>query len=231
MAKRSGRFSRTIWGGYDISGQVNSARVASVANTPEVSTQGNVMKSYVVGVGDGEAEVRGFLSEDANQAHDRFSARIGSAAVLVEMFGTHVKAAVGMGSSMILTAYDGDTPVDGAGMFRAAFKNSDDGYVDFGWLLAPLAQRSSVTASVNDGAATLNGLRAYLEQTAGSGNPAVVVEGSDDDSTYAALGTFLGGNGHIGAALAVAGSIPQYLRGSVSQGTSTFLLAYRRLSA
>lgn len=227
--KRSGRFSRTYWGGYDLSGQTNVARVASIDATPEVSTQGATNKSYVVGVGDGEAEVRGFLSDGANEAHDRFSSRIGSAAVFVETFGTHTMAAAGMGSSMILTSYDTDEPVENAAMFHSAFKNSDDGYVDFGWLMAPLAARASQTPSVNDAAFSLNGLRVYLQQTASTGTPVVAVQASNDDSTYAGVGTFVAAAGHAGQALAIAGSVGQYLRGSVSAGTSTFLLAYRRL--
>lgn len=232
MSKLSGRFSRTFWGGYDLSGQTNTMQVRAGFMTPEVSGQGARQKSYVVGLGEGACEQHGFVTDVTGEAHDRLSDQIGTADGFGASFGTHVGAAAAMGSAVCLTEYRQGTPVDGAAEFNATYLNREDGAgIEFGWLLAPLAERATATASLNRGAGSPsnNGMRAYLQQSANGAPATISVEGSTDDAAWSGLGTFTAVSGHVGTAIAISGTVPQYLRTSISGGTATFAVLFRAL--
>lgn len=231
MGKLSGKFSRTYWRGYDLSPQTNTMKVRNTATTPEVTGQGVDQKSYVVGVGEGACEQHGFVADGANESHAVLSGAIGTTGAFIAPFGTHVGAAAAMGSSVCLSEYSPETQVDGAGEFNAKYMNQEDGGgIEFGWLLAVLDTRSTATpTSHNRGAGSNAGLRAYLVQTANGAPATISVEGSTDNSSWSNLGDFTAVSGRHGTAIAVAGSIPQYVRATVSGGTATFAVAYRAL--
>jgi hypothetical protein len=229
--------SRCYYAGYDVTGQTNAVEVQQTLDSPEVSAFGDAVKSYVTALNDSKATQKGFVTSPTTEAHRVLSARAGGTAgdVWTWCFGTSQADFGYAGSAVLVTEYKGVSDLGAASMFDAGYMPGPDspGF-DPVQIIAPLASRSTASPAggvlAASGTFSSNGFRAYLQQTAvTAGTTTVVVQGSNDDATYTTLASFPASGTVSGAAVAAAGSVPGYLRASVSGGTSTFLVTVRRL--
>jgi len=233
--KRWSGLSRVYYAGYDVTGQTNGTGVNMTLDSPEVSCFGDSVKSYVTGLNDSVANQKGFITAPATEAHRVLAARAGGTAgdVWTWTFGTSQADFGFAGSAVLISQYNATDDIAQAAMFNVDYKPGPDSPgMDPIQIIAPLLSRSTAdpVAGVNYGTFTLGGLRGYLQQTtATAGTTTVIVEGSDDDMAYSTVASFVASGTVSGQAIAAAGSIPQYLRANVSGGTSTFLVAVRRL--
>jgi len=232
--KRWSGLSRVYYAGFDVTGQTNATEVNMTLDSPEVSCFGDAVKSYVPALNDSRASQKGFITSPATEAHRVLAARAGGTAgdVWTWTFGTSQADFGFAGSAVLVNDYKGVEDIAQAAMFEAGYMPGPDSPgLDPVQIVAPLASRSTAdAAALNYGTFTLGGVRAYLQQTVvAAGTTTVVLEMSDDDASYATLATFAASGTVSGQAVAAAGSVSPYLRANVSGGTSTFLVAVRRL--
>ncbi len=235
--KRWSGLSRVYYAGYDVTGQTNAVGVNNTLDSPEVSCFGDSVKSYVPALQDGRATQKGFITAPASEAHRILAARAGGTAgdVWTWTFGTSQADFGYAGSAVLISQYNGAEDIAQAAMFNVDyFPAPDSPGFDPVQIIAPLISRStaSPTAGVLAASGTFssNGLRGYLQQTVvAAGTTTVIIQGSDDDVTYSTIASFVASGTVSGQAVAAAGSVPGYLRANVSGGTSTFLVAVRRL--
>lgn len=130
-------------------------------------------------------------------------------------------------------SYEPGSPV--AGLSSFTISGQTDGVTSFGVSLHDLTAETATGngTSVNNGAATSNGGIAQLHVTAFSGltNAVIVVADSADNSSFSTIATFTTVTGTTSQRVAVAGTVRQYLRYTVTvtgTGSVTFQTSFAR---
>lgn len=227
MAKQSGLGDSFYLGGYDISGDI-----AAVTRMGKPSGMLDVVGINVSGMErihghvDGEMAFNVWFNDESNQAHDRLKAKQSNADVIASYF--HGGAIGNMASSIVAKQVNYDWTRGTDGSIQGTVQMLGNAYgLDYGEMLtAGKRTDSSATngSGLDGGAATANGLVAYLHVFAFSGTSVTVKIQMDDNSGFTTatdLITFTAATGITAerkATAAVDTAVEQYLR-VVTTGT------------
>lgn len=230
MAKTTGLGDNVYVAGYNLSGDIGS--LGRIGGGPAALEVTGVDKSGIERIGgllDGSFEWTAYFNPAENQAHDRFSL-LPTADVIVSYFrGT----TLGDPAANIVAKqinYDGNRGTDGSFTFSVSAQANGFGTEWGRQLTAGIRTDTEATdgSSVDFGAASSNGLQAYLHVTAFTGTDCTITieESSDDGDTdaFAAVtnGAFTQVTGITSERIATASdqSVERYLRVATS-GTFT----------
>lgn len=233
MAFVHGKGAAVLVDEYDLSAFLNSYDGAATADTAEVTTFGNGAKAYVGGLKDATISLSGFFDGSTGAVDEVLQAALGGSALIT--LCPAGAGTIGNRCSLadcISTSYSVSAPVGDAVTVSAEAQVS--GGMLPGVVLASLVARTATgnTSSVDNGASTANGAKAFLHVTAFTGtNVTVKVQESADNSTWADCITFAQATGVTSEAATAASTIDRYLRVNIS-GTFTsvtFAVAIARL--
>jgi hypothetical protein len=228
MAKQSGLGDNLYVAGYDLSGDVGS--LGRVGGGPAVLDVTGIDKSAyerIGGLRDGAIEYVAYFNPAAGQAHERLSLLPTADQIVTYCRGTSLGSP---GACLVSKQinYDGTRGDDGAFTFAVQAQANGDG-LEWGRLLTA-GKRSDTTAtngsSLDAGAASSDGLQAYLHVFAFTGTSVTVkLQSSSDDGvadTFADVsgGAFTAASGITSERIALTGSVERYLR-VVTTGTFT----------
>lgn len=231
-----GKNAKVLANGYDLSAYFSSANASGAADTAEVTTFGNDSKAYIPGVKDGTFSVEGYYDATAGAVDEVLAAAIGTETVWTTVFAADAIGARGYGAATITTSVETGAEIGGAVTVTA--EGQADGGLDAIVVLHALGAEtaSGNGTQVDNGAATTNGLAAYLQVTAKSGSPTLTakVQHSTDGSTWADLATFSAVTAaNVAERIATTGTVNRYLRAlwTISGGSPsvTFHLSAARL--
>ncbi len=236
------RYARIFVGGYDLSG--DALTVDTLDNTiGEADTTGwsEFNRNYIRD-GRRTSAIRGFqalLNDTAGRAYARL---VTSPDAIVTMgLGGGGEPAVPDPAYLIYAAQMGDTTSfnGNIGMISGDFlplatQYSDVAINPMGHVLQGATSLSSTTtgSSHDNEAATSNGFHAHLHVLAtASGNFAITIEDSADDSSWSTIATFTSTAGSIAAERQTGtGTVERYVRAVLTRtaGTITVFIAYAR---
>lgn len=232
-----GKQAKVFANGYDVSGYFNSVTVSGEADTAEVSTLGSDSKAYIPGMRDATLSLEGFYAGASGEIDEQLEARLGSTTTWTVVMTGDTVGALAYCVRAVDTTYEIGAEIGNAVAVTA--EGQVTGGREAARVLHPVAARtaSGTASGVDNGAATSNGLSAYLHVTAASGTaPTLVVkvQHSADNSTWLDLATFASANAAgTYERVAVSGTVNRYIRASYTiGGTSpsfTFHMAAARL--
>ena len=195
MAKRSGLGQEFYISSYDLSGDVASiGTMATPREALDVTAINASAHERILGLADGNISFMTYFNDATRQEHAALSG-LPTADVQVSwlMSGTRGDPAVSMVAKQI--DYNGTRGTDGSLTFDVNC-NSTGTAPDWGVLLTAGSDTHSsagATASVDNGAATSNGLVAYLHVVSiASGSVTVAVQESSDNGSSDAFGNVVG---------------------------------------
>lgn len=201
MAKRHGSTARIYAGGYDLSGSATDLEVnptVEVADSTTFSTGGaqTTAKSYLVGIADGKATVKGFFDDTPGAIYPMIAALRGAAAVPASFYpaGDGSQGNPGYGAEAeLLDSVKLASPVKGVTTLDCSWQ-ATGGFEDLVALLSRTVvagSGSGVTGTVVDnGASSALGASAYFNILAldvACTVSAFKVQHSADNSTWADL--------------------------------------------
>ncbi len=179
------------------------------------------------GLRDGSLSCTAFMNDTAGQAHPVLSALPTTDTILTY---AHRSAAVGDAAASIIgkqVGYDGTRSADGMLTFSVDAQSSQEGVT---WGKLGTAGVIDVTAvgdqsSIDNAAASTDGLRAFIHVTEFTGTDAtILIEESSDDGAgdaFATIASFTSVITEGAEAISVTGAIERYLRVAVTAGTFT----------
>lgn len=222
MAFVHGKGAAVLVDEFDLSAFLNTFDGAATADTAEVTTFGSSAKSYVAGTKDATISLGGFFDGSVGAVDEVLQAALGSSALIslapagVATIGNRCSLADCLATSYAVSATVGDA-------VSVTAEAQVTGGMLPGVVLASLIARTATgqTASVDNGASTSNGAKAFLHITAFNGtNVTVKVQESPDNSTWADMITFTQATA-VGSQSGTASStIDRYLRVAIT-GTFT----------
>jgi len=219
----SGKNTEVLMDGWKMSDVLNSIETPVTVDTAETTVfNSSGVKTYVTGNADATLTAEGFWpasSSDANTVESTLSAALATSSLNVWTWypnGTNTGNA-GYGATSIETGYSITSPVDGT------VDISIDGQVSDGrdriLSLRPLS--CGVTASatgtagvaIDNSAATTNGGIGYFQRvTSSTKSLTVVIQDSNNNTTFDNLISFTAATARTGERIAVAGEVKQYVR-------------------
>lgn len=224
MAKKSG-LGGALWvDEFDLSG--DTASINEIGGGPNLLDITAINSSGVERIGgnlSGRFSVTSYFNDATGQAHPAWSSLPTVNTIVTYAQGT----AVGDAAATIVAkqiGYDATRGADGSLTFQVDGESNDavDG-LSWGLLGTPGQDAATTTenqASIDNGASSSNGLRAFLHVSAFSGtNATIAVQESSDDGSgdaFAAVATFTSVTGVGAEAISVTGSVEQYLRAAVT---------------
>jgi len=228
MAKQAGFGDQLFIAGYDISGDASTVSLGAPAGVLDVTAiNGAGGHERIYSNVEGAINFTTFFNDAANQQHDTLKAKGSGADRIVGYF--HGSAIGNMAASMTSKQinYDGTRAQDGSLVFSVQALANAYG-LDYGEMLTA-GKRSDTTAtngsSHNYGAATANGLVAYLQVFSFTGTSCTVkIQQSSDNGggdAFADLITFTAATGVTSerkTTVALTTAVEQYLR-VVTTGT------------
>ena len=240
------RYARAYWAGYDVSGDTRTfGNLGDPFETADMTGWSNGVQNFLSN-GFSPQTARGYQAilndTAASGAHTLFSGA-NKADILIVALGGGGAPAVGDPSFMLpaRSVSDPATFDSGTGVISVDFvydtaQYSDNFATPWGQVLAEATAISSTTTySSTDSytaAATTSGYSAAIHiLTTASGNFAIKVQHSTDDSAWADLFTFTTTGGAIGTELASGtGTVNQYLRAVATRtaGTITPVIVFNR---
>jgi hypothetical protein len=227
-----GKGVEVLYGARKLTSFFNDVSVSRNLDTAETSAFGTSAKSYVTGMQDGTMSVSGMFDGDANAVDDHLKTTIGADAsdvVSILPEGTATGSSV-FSAAVRQTSYEVSSPI--GDVVSVSLEVQADGGVDRSVVLNGDA---AVTASgngtaVDNSSASSNGAAAYLHVTANTRDGATTfkVQGSADNSTWADLATFtsVSATSVTSQRVAIAGSVPRYVRASHAPGGSSGSITY-----
>lgn len=214
MAKGHGLNQRFFIGGRDLSGDVGAIQEAGSSRqfleTPVLNQEAMVR---IRGRTDGRLVFNTWFDDAANLAHSGLSL-LPTADVVVLWANRPTLSAVAAGILGKQVNYDWTRPADGS--LLGTVEVVANGF-PLEWLEMLTAGLITAvpTASQNNGAATSNGLIAYVES---DNNKTVRIQDSADNAVWATLLDFAAAAGKTAERKTVAGTVRQYLRVTTSDG-------------
>jgi hypothetical protein len=234
---RHGKKTAVLLNGTDMSPFLNEATTTQEIETAETTTFGTQDKTYIVGLSDGMISTSGLFDSSAGASDEVLSGIIAEEdntfTVLPEGAVAGSRAIVANGQ---MTSYEISSPVGDVVAISAEIQA--DGGLFHGVALNALQQvsASGVSASVDNTAATSNGLIANLHVVENSrdGDTTIKVQDSADGITFADLITFtaVSASATGGESITSTGTVNQYLRAehtlAGSSGSVTFHVSAAR---
>ena len=215
--------------GYDLSADSNNFEPADTYDDIEVSGY-QQRKEHIPGQGEGRIAYRGWFNRNANKSHQVLSARNGTNVNIAASWGNAVGDPGVAGSAALMTSYQETAPVAGAVAVSAEFIPDDDA-VDWIQTLLPKGTLAAAGAAKDDGAGSNAGMRAYAHifEILG-GTPAISIEHSvSGTADWASLIAFTAGTVVAGRSGASTGTVRQFVRATVANGSATAFIGYKRL--
>jgi hypothetical protein len=228
MAKTSGLGNQFYYGGYDLSGDIGSLEsIASPRTTYEVTGLDKSAIERIVGYGDGMISFTSFFNDAAAQEHVALSALATTDKVAIYSVGeTLGDTACGLQAKQI--NYDPTRAADGSLTISCEVLGSVGDPIEWGNLLTTGVQTVSSaanTTSLDQGASTSNGARAYIMNfTLSSGSPTVKIQDSANNSDWADLITFSTSSAVSAERKTVTGTVNRYVRLNLSGTFSNLAL-------
>lgn len=222
MAFIHGKSAAVLVDEFDLSAFLNTFDGAATADTAEVTTFGSSAKSYVAGTKDATISLGGFFDGSVGAVDEVLQAALGSSALIslapagIGTIGNRCSLADCLATSYAVSATVGDA-------VSVTAEAQVTGGMLPGVVLASLIARTATgqTASVDNGASTSNGAKAFLHITAFSGTDVTVkVQESADNSTWADMITFTQATAAGSQSGTASSTIDRYLRVAIT-GTFT----------
>lgn len=214
---RHGKKTAVLLNGTDMSPFLNEATTTQEIETSETTTFGQQDKTYVVGLSDGTISTSGLFDSTAGASDAVLS---GIIAEEDNTFTVLPEGAVAGSRSIIangqLTSYEISSPV--ADVVAISAEVQADGGLFSGVALNGLeiVSASGVSGSIDNGAATSNGVLANLHVTANDrdDDTTIKVQDSADGETWADLITFtaVSASATGGESITSTGTVNRYLR-------------------
>ena len=228
MAKRHGRQTVVYIDGFDVTGDSNNVEPQITQDEADVASFGDVSHSFLLGQEGGRIAHAGFYNDLATTGiHAVLSARKGSAVIYGVAF-RDAAGAYGFAGTARLATYQVGAPIGGA--VALANQLTAMGGVDPITVLEPKADLTGPGAAKDDLAGSNGGLSGYVQAfSVLGGTPAFAIQHATavggpftDVVNFTALSA-------RGAELAkAAGTVRQFLRMNVTNGSANAWLAYRR---
>lgn len=232
-----GKNAKIIANGHDLSAYFNSVSQSGSAETSEVTTLGgDGAKAYIAGTKDATFSVEGYFDASTNGVDEVMDEILGDSTVWTAIMATDAIGARGYAAETIGTTVEIGAEIGGAVSLTAEAQSvtGPDGIVVLHALGAETTNGNGT--QVDNGAASTNGIAAYLQVTAKAGTPSLVakVQHSSDGSTWVDLVTFAAvTTDHVAHRHTATGTVNRYLRAlwTISGGTpsATFHLSAARL--
>lgn len=234
---RHGKKTAVLLNGTDMSPFLNEATSTQEIETAETTTFGDQDKTYIVGLADGTISTSGLFDSSAGASDAVLSGLIATEdntfTVLPEGLTAGTRSILANGQ---MTSYEISSPV--ADVVSISAEVQADGGLYSGVALNGLAvvSASGVSASIDNGAATSNGVLANLHVTANDrdGAATIKVQDSADGSTWADLVTFtsVSASATVGESITSTGTVNRYLRAehtlAGASGSVTFHVSVAR---
>lgn len=234
---RHGKKTAVLLNGTDMSPFLNEATSTQEIETAETTTFGDQDKTYIVGLADGTISTSGLFDSSAGASDAVLSGLIAAEdntfTVLPEGLTAGTRSILANGQ---MTSYEISSPV--ADVVSISAEVQADGGLYSGVALNGLAvvSASGVSASIDHGAATSNGVLANLHVTANDrdGAATIKVQDSADGSTWADLVTFtnVSASATVGESITSTGTVNRYLRAehtlAGASGSVTFHVSVAR---
>lgn len=229
MARMHGRHTRVYVDGYDLSGDSNSFEPGYAADTAEVSAFGDTKKSYVVGLADPAIRWQGVFNDEASRIHEVGAARIGNEVMFNATWGTAV-GQYGAGGTANLSEYSVSAPISGAVTVSAALSGGGDAGV-FEFLNTVLGKQSvpADPSGWNSGVQSNSGLGGHLQFFSGTGTVILQSSTAAAGPTWTDQANFGLQTAPYAAYKPSSGTVHQYLRAIMSNGTGTAWVGAKRL--
>lgn len=228
----SGKDTKIIFGGYDLSTNFNSVTASRNVEMIDVTTF-NATSGYrtmLPSLESGTVSLDGFFDGSANSVDEELQGVLGNTSVTPLVFAqsglTRGNKAVLLSSDV--TNYEIGSEVAGAVTVSAT---AEGGFIGNGVSLKDLSNETSATdhTSVDNSVLTSNGATAYLHITAKSGTPGatIKVQDSADNTSFSDLATFTLNGSAVGSEIkTVTGTVNRYVRVSSTYSGSGFGLTY-----
>lgn len=223
MAKQSGLGDNFYYGGYNVSGDINSLGNVGGGNSPlEVTGIDKSAVERIGGLRDGRMEYVAYFNNGTSPsgAHPIMSQLPTTDVILTYCRGTSIGSPA---ASMVAKQvnYDGTRGDDGD--FKFAVQAQSNAYgLEWGELLTAGIRNDTAATSGSswDGTSgTSNGLQAYIHVTAFTGTSVTAkIQHSTDNSTWSDLVSFTAATAIGAERVTVAGTVNRYLR-VVTSGT------------
>ena len=218
MATRSGLGQQFYINNYDLSGDVSTiSTLATPREALDVTAINASAHERILGLADGNISFTTYFNDSAGQEHAALSGLPTTDVQLSWlMSGTRGDPAVSMVAKQI--DYNGSRGTDGALTFEVT-ANTTGTAPDWGNTLTAGSDTHSsagATGSVDNGAATSNGLVAYLNLVSiASGTVTVAVQGSSDNGSsdaFANVAAFTASDAGAKERITASGAVERYLR-------------------
>lgn len=228
---RHGKRTAVFLNGTDMSPFLNDATTTQEIETAETTTFSDNDKTYIVGLGDGTISTSGLFDGSAGASDAVLSGAVGQEdntfTVLPDGTAVGSRSIIANGQ---LTSYEVSSPVGDVVAISAEVQA--DGGLYHGSALAAntVVATSGNGTSVDNGAATSNGILANVHVTSNDrdGSASFAVQHSADDSVWADLVTFTSFSASTtgGESITSTGTVNRYLRAAHTLGGSSGSITY-----
>lgn len=222
MPAAHGRSSAVFLNAYNVSAFLSSFDSTKTVDTAEVTTFGSTSKSYVVGLRDGTITLGGYFDGGAGALDEimgniLLSDSVNALSICEEgagVVGNRCTVAQVLDTSYQITGSISDAVSINA-EFQADGTGSSGAYR--GVVLGALGTYSNGqnTTSVNNGAASSNGIVANLHIITAGASTTVNIQHSTNNSTWVTLASFTASSAIASQTITTTGTVNQWLRVSV----------------
>ena len=222
MPAAHGRSSAVFLNAYNVSAFLSSFDSTKTVDTAEVTTFGSTSKAYVTGLRDGTITLHGYFDGGAGALDELMSnilladttnalsiceegaGAIGNRCTVAQVLDTSYQITGSISDAVGVTA---EFQADGTGA-SGAYR---------GIVLGALGTYSNGqnTTSVNNGAASSNGIVANLHLVTAGASTTVNVQHSTNNSTWVTLASFTASSTITSQTIATTGTVHQWLRVNV----------------
>jgi hypothetical protein len=219
--------------GYDVTGDSSALEPSFSTDMAPVMGFGDAKNHYIAGLTTGVCRHAGFFTDNADKMRAVLQDREGAAVDFMAAYGTAIGAYGYAGSAELVNEYGVKSAITGAVTIGAAYQFGKTGGDPIRMARQKAEGSGTSSASVLNETPTNDGVRAYLQIFAiAGGTPIVALQHGTaaTDAAYSDLVAFTATeSAHTADGSATSGTVRQYIRTKVTEGTCTYAMAYRRL--
>ena len=228
----SGKDTKIIYGGFDLSTNFSSVTASRNIETVDVTTFNPTsgFRTMLPTIESGSISLDGFFDGSANSVDEELQGALGGTSVTPLSFA---QAGLTRGNKVVLLSSDVTNNEIGSEVAGAVSVSAtaEGGFIGNGVSLKDLSAETSATdhTSVDHGALTSNGATAFLHITAKTGTPGatIKVQDSADNTSFSDFATFTLDGSSVGSQIkAVSGTVNRYLRVTSAYTGGSFSLTY-----
>lgn len=227
MAKRHGRSTVVYLDGWDITADSNNLEPSVDESPTPTPVFQDISTSYLLGQESVGLVTNHWFNDAADRAHDLMRQRHGSDVVLGAAHGTH-QGAYGYAGTARLSVNQPQSPIGAAVGVTANWQG--DGDIDIVRVLQGKATITAESGELEDAAETTQGLHAYLQvfEVLGGTPTFHVLHGTASGGSFGTLLSFTGATARTTERVDASGTVRQYLKLGISNGSAIAWVAYRR---